>query len=129
MNLNEAILQKMLNDPKLLKEIEKMVSQTKIKEHKKKKESQLGQATYVNRVSQTCRLCGSLEIIFKRMDWDSLEKLYRSGCHSSENLWPLLPLHEVRYKAITCNHCRSALHHLSKETLIEKLIVQAEKIV
>ena len=126
MNANEALLQRLINDPALMKKLEKMASAIPL-EKKAKKMKELGLAKYVNQVTSTCKLCGSESIIFTRMDWDSEEKLYRVGCHHQDNIWPLLPLHNLRQRRPSCNLCQTVLLTKSKEDLIKHIIWLADR--
>ena len=89
MNASEAILQKLINDPSLIKMLEKMAKAAPA-EKKAKKQKELGLACYVNKVQIHCKLCGSESIVYTRMDWDAEDKLYRTGCHHQDNIWPTL---------------------------------------
>jgi hypothetical protein len=126
MNINELLLQKLVNDPNLLKRIEKMVkaNPTIIKEKKLKSASL---PKYVNKVHIKCKLCATIETIFIRMDWDNDDKIYRNGCYSVENYWPDLPMFEQHQRKPSCKLCPSVLSAtFTKEELIRKLIVQSE---
>lgn len=127
MNANELLLQKIIADPSLLKMIEKMAKAAPA-ERKQIKLKQAGYPTYVNKVTQVCKLCKTETIIYLRMDWDKESKLYRSGCHHLDNIWPDLPEHSLRQSRQTCKTCPETLGNLDKESLISKLIILSEKI-
>lgn len=121
MNVNQLLLEKLINSPALLKELEKLVK-GRPTINKAIKEKKAGNPTYVNRVTVRCKLCGSEQIIFMRMDWDAEDKLYRTGCHAFENLWPLLSVHELYQRSASCSSCLKELEKLTKEELINKVI-------
>lgn len=125
-NISEAILLKMINDPKLMKEIEKLSKQPSVKKTKAKKD--LLPPTFVNKVTETCKLCGFVSIKWLSMSWDPNEKLHRSSCHATENLWPELLERSIYARRETCKHCTKRLSELEKHILIAKLIVLAERV-
>lgn len=125
MNLNEQMLQKLINDPSLIKMLEKMVSNAP-REKKEKHLKELGHPAYVNQVECKCKLCGSTHIIYMCMSYDSTEKLYRGSCHHLDNVWPGLPIYKMVQRRATCNACPGILSSLPVETLISKLIALAE---
>ena len=125
MNINEALLQKMINDPALMKLLEKMTKSIPA-EKKEKKLKELGHPAYVNEVSCLCKLCGAKHIIYMCMSYDSTEKLYRGSCHSLDNVWQGLPVYQMVQRRATCNACPGVLSTLPIETLISKLITLAE---
>jgi hypothetical protein len=127
MNANEALLQKLIADPSLMKLLEKMSKDAPaVKKEKKLKE--LGAPCFVNEVELRCKLCSSIEIVFMRMDWDSEAKLYRGGCYSLDNLWKHLPLKQMIQRKATCKACSTVLHSMTKEALVQKVIVLAERL-
>ncbi len=125
MNQNEKLLRMILNDPALLKTIEKMTSSASAEKAKEKKEKPLhsiGSPSYVNEVSVTCKLCGMTQKRFIMMAYDSTEKLYRSSCHSTANLWPSLPLYTLKQRTPTCPHCPNYLASQDQASLISRVI-------
>lgn len=120
-NANEALLQKLINDPSLLKLLEKMAKAAPA-EKKVKKMKELGNPTYVNCVTLKCKLCGSEHTKYLCMVFDPEEKLYRTSCHATENLWPDLPVYTLRQRTTSCAQCPGILLSLEKETLVQKLI-------
>jgi hypothetical protein len=126
MNPNEKLLQALINDPSLLKLLEKMTKDAP-KEKKAKKMKEMGNPSYVNHTTVKCKLCGSTHAKFLCMAYDSDEKLYRTSCHHQDNIWPTLPLFELVQRSDTCPSCAGNLLQLSKEELIQKLMYQASK--
>ena len=126
MNPNEQFLQKLLADPSLIKMLEKM-ARSRPAVNKELKLKKAGSPSHVNEVSTTCRLCGTLKIIYLRMDWDFEDKLYRSGCHHLDNIWTDLPVHKLNTRSGSCKTCPTELSKLDKDALISKLITLAEK--
>ena len=126
MNANEVFLQKLLNDPSLLKLLEKM-AKARPAINKELKLKKAGLPAHVNEVKTTCKLCTTPRTTYIRMDWDAEDKLYRSGCHHLDNVWADLPVHTIHTRSAFCKSCSAVLSEQSKEALIDKLIWLAEK--
>ncbi len=123
----DALLQKLLGDPKLLKILQDLSKQAP-KERKVKKLKELGNPSYVNRVQIKCKLCGAVETAYMCMSFDPEEKLYRGSCYHKDNIWPDLPVHEMMQRKPNCILCPSMLDLLSKTELIEKCISLAQRL-
>jgi hypothetical protein len=126
MNQNEQILQALINDPSLIKILEKMASSRPL-EQKAKKLKERGNPSYVNCVEIKCRLCGSTHTKFMMMQFDPEEKLYRTGYQGLDNHWPELPLFNMIQRSPSCASCPGILMNLSKEDLIQRLIFLSNK--
>jgi hypothetical protein len=127
MNINEKILLQLINDPALMKKLEKMAKTSIVEQKKEKKQKQLGLARYVNKVVCPCKLCKTETVRYARMDWDNEEKLHRIGCYHQDNIWPELEEITITQRRVSCNSCSTALANENKEDLIKKLISLAEK--
>ena len=127
MNPMEALLQKLISDPSMMKAIEKMASSVP-KEKKEKKFKELGNPSYVNKVELRCKLCGTYETAFMCMSYDPDAKLYRGSCYASENLWPGLPVHDLIQRKPNCKLCPTVLATLSQEEIINKAIGLARRL-
>jgi len=127
MNPTELMLQRLINDPSLMKMLEK-VAKAAPKERKAKKLKELGNPCYVNRVVLKCKLCQSEEIVYMCMSWDATEKLYRGSCYHQDNIWTGLPVHDLYQRKPVCKICPETLEALSKEALISKLITIGAKL-
>lgn len=126
---SQKLLAKIAADPSMLKLLEQLTKTSNVQEQRKKKEKRfedLGNPTHVNEVEFLCKLCGTSTIRYMRMDWDSVDKLYRGGCLHLDNIWLDLPLYRVRQRRPTCDCCPTALQSIDKEELIRKMIVTAE---
>lgn len=131
----EELLKRLINDPALLKNLEKMalssVKET-LKERQKKKElDRFGTLDYLNRVIKTCKLCGSSSTFYSPMIWDKVDKLHRASCMSGLIVeeWASLEVRTIRQTVPTCNCCPSVLINSSKEELIKRLMFQANRII
>lgn len=129
MSSMDAMLKKLLNDPALVASLEKLVKKNSselAKAPKEKKLKELGNPMYINEVTSTCKLCGSIHTINLCMAYDPAEKLYRVFARHLDNIWPALPTFKLRQRQTTCNCCAGVLLNQTKEDLIIKLIHTAE---
>jgi hypothetical protein len=126
MNQNEKLLQALINDPSLIKMLNKMVANAP-SEKKEKKLKERGNPSYVNRVEIRCKLCSTVHIKFMMMQFDPEEKLYRTGYQGLDNPWPLLPVYDLIQRSTSCLSCPGVLFDLDKEVLIQKLIFLSNK--
>lgn len=127
MNPTEKFLIAMLNDPALMKTIEKMVkSNPAVVKQKRLKAA--GLPSHVNSIQIICRTCKSTEQVYMRMDWDSVDKLYRGGCYSMDNIWPSLPVYKMIQRKPTCKICSIELLKLTKEELVQRILIMANRI-
>ena len=125
MNLNEEILRRIINDPSLMKELEKLAaSAPALKKEKKFKE--LGHPAYVNEVACKCKLCSSTWLVYICMSWDKEEKLYRASARHLDNVWKDLPIYKMTQRRSSCRDCSTVLMQKSKEDLISLLIASSE---
>lgn len=129
----EMLLKRLINDPSLLKNLEKMASQSvkeSLKEKQRKRElDRFGSLDYVNKVIKTCKLCGSQSTFYSPMIWDKLDKCHRASCMSGILVeeWTLLELRTLRQSAPSCNCCPSVLKNTPKEDLIRRLIILSNR--
>lgn len=133
-NPMEELLKRLINDPSLMKTIEKMATESVkmgLKERKKQREQErFGTFDYLNQVEKSCRLCSLVTISYQPMVWDKVEKLHRTGGMFREIL-PIFSSLEVRRLIIhssTCECCSTALMSVPKEILISKLIGLANRV-
>lgn len=130
----EALLKKLINDPSLLKSIEKMAQDSvklSLKEQRRKRElDRFGSLDYVNKVVKVCKLCSSTSTFYSPMIWDKLEKLHRASCMSGIlcEEWTHLELRQIRQTVPTCNCCAEVLRNTPKEELVQRLIAVASRI-
>jgi len=133
-NLMEDLLRKLINDPSLLKTIEKMATESvkqglrekkKIREHER-----FGSFDYVNLVQAECKLCKTTTDCYQPMVWDKIDKLHRTGGMFRELLpaWSSLDLRKISVRTPTCDCCKDALLAQSKEDLIRKLIILSNRL-
>jgi len=122
----EHLLQKMIGDPSLMKKIALLVA-SKSKESKSKALKEAGNPAHVNCLTIHCKLCGSIEKAFIRMDWDKADKIFRSGCYHMDNVWTHLPTFQLIQRKPTCKICFKELSKLEKDDLIKRLITIAER--
>lgn len=129
----EELLKRLIADPKLLKDIEKMSQESVklgLKEKEKKRISdRFGNLDYVNELKTTCRLCGTITTRYSPMIWDKLDKLHRASCISEiiRPEWISLSIRKIHQTRPSCNYCADTLKEWSKEDLIKRLIFIAEK--
>ena len=129
----EDLLKKLINDPALLKNLEKMANESvklSLKERKRKRElDRFGSLDYLNKVIKECKLCGSISTFYSPMIWDKVEKLHRCAAMSGIIVeeWQNLEIRSLRQSTPCCNCCKDVLMHKSKEELISKLIILSGK--
>ena len=127
-SIMEELLKKLINDPSLLKTIEKMALESVkqgLRERKRVREQErFGSFDYVNLVSVECKLCGISTYHYQPMVWDKVDKLHRTAGMFRELLpaWSLLEVRKVSVRTSTCECCKDALLSHSKEDLIKRLI-------
>lgn len=126
MNPNEKLLQALINDPSLIKMLEKMVS-SRPKEQKEKKLKERGNPSYVNCVEIKCKLCGTTHTKYMMMQFDPEEKLYRTGYQGLDNHWTDLPIYNLIQRSTSCASCPGVLSTFEKDFLIQKLIYLSNK--
>lgn len=129
----EALLKKLINDPRLLADLEKMSQQSvklTLQERKKKRElDRFGSLDYLNKVVKECKLCKSVSTFYSPMIWDKVDKLHRASCMSGIicEEWQDLEIRRLHQMVPSCNCCSEVLLNTSKEELIKKLIGLANK--
>lgn len=127
-NAIEELLKKIINDPSLLKSIEKMGRESvklTLKEGRKKKElDRFGSLDYVNRLKNSCRICGSIQTVYIPMIFDKIDKLHRASCMSGilYEEWTHLSLRNISKTVPTCTCCESYLLNRPKEELVKKIL-------
>lgn len=119
-SLDALLISKLLQNPDLLKKLEKTAATPSPQVPKKKKDIQ--PPAYVNQALITCSLCGSETLRFYSMSFDPNLIGYTTNCHSDTNLWPELPLRLVKQWKPDCPYCFSRLLKYDKEELIIKMI-------
>ena len=124
--MTDEMLAKLLNDPKLLKELERLVKANPVTTLPKQKKDP--KPAYVNQVFMLCSLCGTEKITYYRMDYCSDNKIYQTGCHSTDNFWPDLPIKIMTQKTRSCKSCPTQLAKFSQEDLIKKLLKISKEI-
>ena len=130
-NAIEELLKKIINDPSLLKSIEKMGRESvklSLKESRKKKElDRFGSLDYVNRLKNSCRICGSIQTIYVPMIWDKTDKLHRAAALSGilYEEWTHLSLRNISKTVPSCTYCESYLLSRPKEELVKKILSMA----
>lgn len=130
----EALLKRLINDPALLKDLEKMARESvklSLQERERKRViNRFGTLDYVNQVKLTCKLCGSMRLVYSPMIWDKIEKLHRSSCFCDSLLpeWQHLEIRPLAQSRPTCTECHTVLEEWSKEELIHKVIQLANRI-
>ena len=130
----EELLKKIINDPALLKQIEKMGKESiklslKEKAHKREMD-RFGSLDYVNRVKNTCKICGSIQTVYAPMIWDKIDKLHRASALSGilYEEWTHLPLKTLDKTVPTCTCCEAYLLSLDKKDLVSKIISMATRL-
>jgi len=127
-NLMEDLLRKLINDPSLLKTIEKMATasvKSGLREKKRAREQErFGSFDYVNLVQAECKLCKTTTDSYQPMVWDKIDKLHRTAGMFRELLpaWSSLDLRKISVRTPTCDCCKDALLSQPKEALIKILI-------
>jgi uncharacterized protein YlbG (UPF0298 family) len=130
----EELLKKLINDPALLKNLEKMASESvkaTLKETRRKRDlDRFGSIDYVNKVIKECKLCKSSSTFYSPMIWDKIEKLHRASCMSGLlcEEWSMLEVRTLRQSVPTCNCCSEVLKNIPKDDLILKLITIANRL-
>jgi len=128
----EDLLKKLIDDPNLLKQLEKMSQESvklTLKEKKKKRElDRFGTLDYLNTVEVTCKLCGNISTRYSPMIWDKIDKLHRASCFSEiiREEWTSLPVKTMKQVRPTCNFCEKNLKEWDIDNLIKKVIFLAE---
>lgn len=130
----EDLLKKIINDPALLKQIEKMGKESvkatlKEKAHKREMD-RFGSLDYVNRLKNTCKVCGSIQTVYAPMIWDKIDRLHRASALSGilYEEWTHLPLKTLEKNVPTCTCCESYLLSLDKKELASKIIALAARL-
>lgn len=130
----EDLLKRLINDPALLKNLEKMATLS-VKESLKEKErkrtlDRFGSLDYLNKVIKQCKLCGSTSTFYSPMIWDKLDKLHRASCMSGIIVeeWASLEVRTLRQYVPTCNCCADVLKNSSKDDLIRRLMIFANRV-
>lgn len=119
MSINQTMLEKLLNDPKLLKELENL-SKSNSKEIARKKLTRNDSIpSYINRVTSRCTCCSSELISFIRMDFSIETKMYHSGgtAWTLPEQWLELPIKDLVQRQPTCRMCSTKLDEMSKDEL------------
>ena len=129
----EELLKKLINDPALLKSLEKMASESvklSLKERQRKREiDRFGTLDYLISCDIHCKLCGSTQRSYSPMIWDKIEKLHRAACFSEilRDEWTCLTVKSIKQLVPTCKFCETNLVSLPKDELIKKLVFHASK--
>ncbi len=127
----EMLLKRLINDPALLKAIEKMGRESvkgALKDRANKRAlDRFGTLSYLNEIRQTCKLCGSYKILYSPMIWDKIDKLYRASCISGilYEEWENLEKRVLYQSVPTCPACAESLLCLDKKVLISKILCLA----
>lgn len=130
----EELLKKLINDPRLLKNLEDMAKDSvklSLKERKKKREiDRFGTLDYLNKVTKECKLCGSISTFYSPMIWDKVDKLHRCAAMSGLIVeeWQDLEVRNLRQAVPSCNCCAEVLMNRSKEDLIKKIIYLSNRV-
>lgn len=132
-NAIEELLKRLINDPTLLKNLEKMANESvklTLKEKQRKRDlDRFGSLDYVNKVIKVCKLCSSSSTFYSPMIWDKVDKLHRASCMSGLLVeeWTHLELRTIRQTVPSCNCCYEVLRNKSKDELIKNLIGYANR--
>jgi len=132
-NQMEMLLKKLINDPALLKVIEKMGKESikaTLKDRADRRAlDRFGSLTYINEIRQTCKLCGYYKVLYSPMIWDKIDKLYRSSCLSGMlyEEWEGLERRVLNQSVSTCTRCVENLLCIDKKILISKLITLSNR--
>ena len=130
----EELLKRVINDPSLLKQIEKMGRESvkaTLKERAHKREmDRFGSLDYVNCVKNTCKICGSIQTVYVPMIFDKIDKLHRASALSGilYEEWASLPLKTLQKAVPTCTCCETYLLSLDKRELVHKVISYAARL-
>lgn len=128
MSLDQDLM-KLLNDPKLMKELQRLSKEAGKENARKKITKQDTVPSFVNHITEKCKLCASETESFIRMDWDPNDRIYRSGGYAWKNIWPEdFPLRKITQHRPCCNNCAIALKECSTEELVNKLICLSNKL-
>lgn len=118
----EELLLRLINDPALMKQIEKLAKATPAKPREKREHFAIEGPSYVNSCVVSCRLCGHRHRVYMSMTWDPIERLHRTSCHSSTNQWPALPCYDITQTKESCLQCAGVLMSREKEELIHMIL-------
>lgn len=130
----EDLLKKIINDPALLKSIEKMGRESvkaTLKERSRQRElDRFGSLDYLNCMKNTCKICGSIQTVYVPMIWDKIDRLHRASALSGilYEEWSLLPLKTLQKNVPTCTCCETFLLSLDKRELAQKVISLASRL-
>ncbi len=119
-NPNQAMLEKLLNDPKLLKELSNLAKQANVERSRKKVTRNDSIPSYINRITSRCTCCSSELLTYVRMDFSLDSKMYHSG-GSAWDLpveWLSLPIKDLVQRQPSCKMCQTKLREMSQDELI-----------
>jgi hypothetical protein len=129
----EMLLKKIINDPALLKAVEKMEKESikmALKEKADKRAyDRFGTLSYLNEIRQSCKLCGAYKTLYSPMIWDKIDKLYRASCIAGMlyEEWEGLERRVINQSVSTCTRCVENLLGEDKKILISKLITLSNR--